>query len=44
MDPNDASKTTLTIGDAVYYYDQMSFGLKNARATFQRLMNDAFTH
>lgn len=33
-DPEDAIKTTFTIGDAIYYYVYIPFDLKNVRASF----------
>jgi len=42
MHPKDKEKTTFTIDDANYFYEVMSFGLKNAGATYQRLMDKIF--
>jgi len=39
MHPKDKEKTTFTTNGANYFCEVMSFGLKNARATYQRLMN-----
>jgi len=40
----DKEKTTFITEDANYYYEVMSFGLKNAGATYQRLMDRVFHH
>ena len=42
MDPNDQEKTSFVIGQGTYYYQVMPFGLKNSRATYQRLVNNMF--
>ena len=42
MDPNDQHKTSFMTGQGTYYYQVMPFGLKNARATYQRLVNRMF--
>jgi len=42
MHPWDKEKTTFVTDDANYYYKVMSFGLKNARATYQWLMDKIF--
>ena len=42
MDPNDQEKTSLVTGQGTYYYQVMPFGLKNSRATYQRLVNKMF--
>nr|GEW51167.1 reverse transcriptase domain-containing protein [Tanacetum cinerariifolium]GEY35564.1 reverse transcriptase domain-containing protein [Tanacetum cinerariifolium] len=38
----DEEKTTFHTGQGVYCYTKMLFGLKNASATYQRLMDKAF--
>ena len=42
MDPADKEKTTFICTTGVYNYKMMSFGLKNAGATYQRLMDQIF--
>ena len=42
IDPNDQENTSLVTGQGTYYYRVMLFGLKNARATYQRLVNKMF--
>lgn len=42
MDPLDASKTTFMTSNKNYHYEVMSFGLKNAGATFQRSLDKIF--
>ena len=42
MDPTNEEHTAFTTDKGVYYYKRMPFGLKNARATYQRLMNKMF--
>ena len=42
MDPNDQEKTLFVTGQGTYYYQVMPFGLKNARTTYQRLVNRMF--
>ena len=42
MHPMDEEKRTFIIENATYYYKVIPFGLKNARATYQRLMNLVF--
>ena len=42
MDPNDQEKTSFVTGQGTYYYQVMPFGLKNAGATYQRLVNRMF--
>ena len=41
MHPRDKEKTTFMTVDANYYYEVMSIGLKNAGATYQRLIGRA---
>ena len=42
MDPNDREKTSFVTGQGTYCYQVMPFGLKNARATYHRLVNKMF--
>ena len=42
MDPNDQEKTSFVIAQGTYCYWVMPFGLKNAGATYQRLVNRMF--
>jgi len=42
MHPRDESKTTFMTETFCYCYKVMSFGLKNAGATYQRLMDKVF--
>ena len=42
MDPNDQEKTSFVTGQRTYCYQVMPFGLKNAGATYQRLVNKMF--
>ena len=42
MDPNDQEKTSFVTGQGTYCYRVMPFGLKNTRATYQRLVNKMF--
>ena len=42
MDPNDQEKTSFVIAQGTYCYRVMPFGLKNAGATYQRLVNRMF--
>ena len=42
MDPNDQEKTSFVTGQGTYCYRVMPFELKNARATYQRLVNRMF--
>ena len=42
MDPDDQEKTSFVIGQGTYCYRVMLFGLKNAGATYQRLVNMMF--
>jgi len=44
MAVSDMHKTAFITDDANYFYRVMPFGLKNARATYQRLMNKVFSH
>ena len=42
MDPGDQEKTSFVTAQRTYCYRVMSFGLKNAGATYQRLVNRMF--
>ena len=42
MDPSDQEKMSFVTGQGTYYYQVMPFGLKNAGATYQRLVNKMF--
>ena len=42
MDPNDQEKTSFVTDRGTYCYRVMPFGLKNARVTYQRLVNRMF--
>ena len=42
MDPNDQEKSSFVTGQGTYCYQVMPFGLKNAGATYQRLVNIMF--
>ena len=43
MHPNDQENTAFITEIVVYYYKVMPLRLKNAEATFQRLVNQRFT-
>ncbi|GJW25435.1 reverse transcriptase domain-containing protein [Tanacetum coccineum] len=42
MAEEDEDKTTFFVGERVYYYRKMPFGLQNAGATYQRLVDKVF--
>ncbi|CAL2277100.1 unnamed protein product [Prunus armeniaca] len=42
MHPNDQAHTSFIIDRGLYCYKVMPFGLKNAGATYQRLVNSLF--
>ncbi|KAL2243755.1 UNVERIFIED_CONTAM: Retrovirus-related Pol polyprotein from transposon opus [Sesamum indicum] len=42
MAEEDRDKTSFVTEKGIYYYNMMSFGLKNAGATYQRLVNKMF--
>jgi len=44
MATTDMNKTAFITDDTNYFYMVMPFGLKNARATYQRLMYKVFCH
>ena len=42
MNKEDEEKTAFVTSQGLYCYKVMSFGLKNAGATYQRLVNQVF--
>ena len=44
MEETDQEKTSFVTRQGLFCYKVMSFRLKNARATYQRLMNKMFIH
>ena len=44
MDESDQEKTSFITSQGLFRYKVMPFGLRNAGATYQRLMNKMFTH
>ena len=42
MYPPGREKTSFFMNKGLYYYNVMPFGLKNVRATYQRLVNKMF--
>ena len=44
MSPEDEDKIAFTTDCGLYYYKVISFGLKNAGATYQRLVNKIFSN
>ena len=44
MEEADQEKTFFVTNQGLFYYKVMPFGLKNAGATYQRLMNKMFAH
>ena len=44
MKDEDQEKTSFVTSQGLFCYKVMSFGLKNAGATYQRLLNKMFTH
>ena len=44
MHPDDQEKTTFVTDKVIYCYKVMPFGLKNAGATYQRLVNQMFKY
>ena len=44
MEEADQKKTSFVTSRGLFYYKVMPFGLKNAGATYQRLMNKMFAH
>ena len=42
MDKTDQEKTSFVTSQGLFSYKVMSFGLKNAGTTYQRLMNNMF--
>ena len=43
MTEEDQKKTTFITSQGLYCYKVMPFGLKNVRATYQRLVNKMFS-
>ena len=44
MNEDDQERTSFVTSQGLFCYKVMPFELKNARATYQRLMNKMFTH
>ena len=44
MAPEDKEKTSFIIDRETYCYKVMPFGLKNVRATYQRMVNKVFAN
>ena len=44
MNEGDQERTSFVTNQGLFCYKVMPFGLKNARATYQRFMNKMFTH
>ena len=44
MNKEDQERTSFVISQGLFCYKVMLFGLKNASATYQRLMNKMFAH
>ena len=44
MEEADQEKTSFVTNQGLFYYNVMPFGLKNTKATYQRLMNKMFAH
>ena len=44
MNEKDQERTSFVTSQGLFCYKVTSFGLKNARATYQRLMNRMFAH
>ena len=44
MSEEDQERTSFVTSQGLFYYKVMPFGLKNAGAMYQRLMNKMFTH
>ena len=44
INEEDQKKTSFVTSQGLFCYKVMPFGLKNAGATYQRLMNKMFTH
>ena len=44
MNEDNQERTSFVTSQGLFCYKVMSFGLKNAEVTYQRLMNKMFTH
>ena len=44
IDEEDQENASFVTSQGLYYYKVMPFGLKNARAIYQRLVNRMFSH